>query len=101
MIVEHAEFTVADPVAFERAFEQAREVIAQASGFHFAELLQGVERPGTYLLLVGWDSVDDHMVGFRESPLYEQWRRLIHPQLTAPAGVEHYAVRAGDRKERR
>ncbi len=97
MIVEHAEFTIPEECAdeFEKAFGEAREFIARSPGFRFAELLCGVERPGVFLLLVGWDSVEDHTVGFRESELYEGWRALLHPFFAIPARVEHFTERTG------
>lgn len=97
MIVEHAEFTIAEDHVgeFEKAFGEAREFIARSPGFRFAELLHGVERPGVFLLLVGWESVEDHTVGFRESELYEAWRALLHPFFAAPARVEHFEELAG------
>lgn len=93
MFVEHAELTVpADRAeAFQAAFEQGRKALAQAAGFHWAELLRGVERPDTHLLLVGWESVEAHMVGFRESELFTQWRAAVGPYFSAPPVVEHYA----------
>lgn len=92
MIVEHAELAVraGREEEFEAAFRQAREVISQAGGFHWVELLRGVERPGVYLLLVGWDSVEAHTVGFRESGAFARWRELIGPFFASPPAVEHF-----------
>jgi heme-degrading monooxygenase HmoA len=89
VIVEHAELAVTDPEAFEAAFTEAREVIAQADGFRWVELLRGIERPEVYVLLVGWDSVEAHMTGFRESPRFARWRELIGPYFTKPPAVDH------------
>jgi heme-degrading monooxygenase HmoA len=92
MIVEHAEFTVAEADAdkFEAAYAQARGLLAQTEGFHWAHLHRGVERPGSYLLLVGWETVEAHMVGFRESERFPQWRALLGPYFAADPKVEHY-----------
>jgi heme-degrading monooxygenase HmoA len=75
---------------FEAAVQQAKEVIAQARGFRSLRLQRGVERPSTYLLLNEWDTVEDHMVGFRESELFVRWRELIGPYFAAPPEVEHF-----------
>jgi heme-degrading monooxygenase HmoA len=75
---------------FEAAIEQAREVIAQASGFVSFRLQRGIENPATYLLLNEWDTVEDHMVGFRESDRFVQWRALIGPYFAAAPEVTHY-----------
>ncbi|MFC8435769.1 antibiotic biosynthesis monooxygenase family protein [Streptomyces sp. NPDC057253] len=92
MVVEHAELTVeaGREAEFEKVFEVAREVLAEADGFRWAELLRGEERPGTFLLLVGWDSVEAHTVGFRESDRFGRWRSLVGPFFAAPPRVEHF-----------
>jgi heme-degrading monooxygenase HmoA len=92
MILEQAVFAITPgaEAEFEAAVEAAKEVIAQASGFRSLKLLRGVERPSTYLLLNEWDSVDDHMAGFRESELFVRWRELIGPYFAAPPAMEHF-----------
>jgi len=92
MIVEHAEFSIAEADAekFESAFAQARELLAQTEGFQWAHIHRGIERPDSYLLLVGWDSVEAHMVDFRESDRFPRWRALIGPYFTEAPKVEHY-----------
>ncbi|MFC4504360.1 MULTISPECIES: antibiotic biosynthesis monooxygenase family protein [Streptomyces] len=92
MVVEHAELTVEEgrEEAFQEVFGKAREVLAEADGFRWAELLRGEERPGTFLLLVGWDSVEAHTVGFRESERFGRWRALVGPFFAAPPAVEHF-----------
>ncbi|WP_019068960.1 antibiotic biosynthesis monooxygenase family protein [Streptomyces hokutonensis] len=92
MIVEHAELTVeaGREREFAEVFGKAREVLAEADGFRWAELLQGVERPGVFLLLVGWDSVEAHMVGFRESEPFARWRALVGPFFAESPAVEHF-----------
>lgn len=92
MVVEHAELTVeaGREREFEEVFGKARAVLAEADGFRWAELLRGAERPGTFLLLVGWDSVEAHMTGFRESERFGRWRALVGPFFAEPPVVEHF-----------
>lgn len=92
MVVEHAELTVEDgrEAEFQEVFGKAREVLAEADGFRWAELLRCAERPRTFLLLVGWESVEAHTVGFRESERFARWRALVGPFFAAPPAVEHY-----------
>ena len=92
MILERAIFAVqpGSEQGFEAAMEQAKDVISQAGGFRSFRLQRGIEQPSTYLLLVEWDSVEDHMQGFRESELFVRWRELIGPYFAAPPEVEHY-----------
>jgi heme-degrading monooxygenase HmoA len=92
MILEHAPLDVipGQEPAFEEAFAQARRFIATSPGFCSLRLSRCVERPGRYLLLVEWDSLEDHTVGFRGSAAYDQWRRLLHHFYEPFPVVEHY-----------
>jgi heme-degrading monooxygenase HmoA len=92
MVIEHGAINVVpgQEAVFEAAFTEAAEVIAQSPGFQFVRLSRGIERPSAYLLLVGWDSVDDHVIGFRGSDLFGQWRALIGPYFDGDPFVEHY-----------
>jgi heme-degrading monooxygenase HmoA len=76
---------------FEVAFEDAKWIISEMPGFRELTLSRGVERPETYLLLVRWDTVDDHEVGFRGSPGYKEWRARLHEFYEPFPVVEHYA----------
>jgi heme-degrading monooxygenase HmoA len=91
-VVEHA-FIHVDPERvpdFVAMFPEARAVLASSPGFQWAELHHGLERPGVLLLLVGWESLDAHLVGFRQSERFPRWRALIGPYFTADPEVEHY-----------
>jgi heme-degrading monooxygenase HmoA len=92
VIVEHALLAVkpGQEDDFEAAFAQAQTIIAGMRGFRRLSLSRGVERPGTYLLLVEWDRLEDHTEGFRGSPEYDEWRRLLHHFYEPFPTVEHY-----------
>ncbi len=93
MILEHAVLQVVpgQEPAFEQAFEQARTIIAGSPGFRSLRLERCVERGDRYLLLVEWDSLEDHTIGFRGSARYDEWRRLLHHFYEPFPEVEHYA----------
>lgn len=92
MILEVASITIkaGESAAFETAFHQAAKVISQARGYISHEIQRSVDTADHYLLLVKWQTLDDHMVGFRESPLFIEWRQLIGPYFGAAPVVEHY-----------
>jgi heme-degrading monooxygenase HmoA len=92
VILERAIFAVkpGEEQDFETAMEQAKDVISQSGGFRSFRLQRGIEQPSSYLLLIEWDSVEDHMQGFRESELFVRWRELIGPYFAAAPEVEHY-----------
>ena len=75
---------------FELAFDRARHIIASMPGFRGATLARGVESPNSYLLLVEWDSIEAHEIGFRGSPEYQEWRSLLHHFYEPFPTVEHF-----------
>ena len=92
MILEHALITVRPDShdEFELAVTRARKVISAAPGFRSFALHRGVESPDRYLLLVGWETLEDHTVGFRESPAFAEWRSHIGPFFDGQPEVDHY-----------
>lgn len=92
MVLEHAQLSVkpGEEGAFEAAFRQAKNIIASMPGFGSLRLSRCLERPSTYLLLVEWDRLEDHTVGFRGSAEYQRWRSLLHHFYDPFPTVEHY-----------
>lgn len=80
-----------ESAAFEAAFREAQRIISSMGGYQRHELRRCHEAPDRYLLLVWWDSLEDHTVGFRQSPEYERWRALLHHFYDPFPTVEHYA----------
>jgi quinol monooxygenase YgiN len=78
--------------AFEAAFVEARRVIMQAEGCGAVELRRSVDTADRYLVFIEWPSVRHHMEGFRNSPLFREWRRLIAPHFAVPPVVEHFEI---------
>jgi heme-degrading monooxygenase HmoA len=76
--------------AFEEAMAKAAPVIAGSRGYLGHELRQCVETSGRYLLLVQWETLEAHTVGFRQSPAFNQWREIIGGFFTEAPVVEHY-----------
>jgi heme-degrading monooxygenase HmoA len=76
--------------AFEAAMKKARPLIAATPGFLGIEVRPCLEKPGRYLLLVRWEKLEDHTVGFRGSARYGEWRALLHHFYDPFPTVEHY-----------
>jgi heme-degrading monooxygenase HmoA len=76
--------------AFEAAMRHARPLIATTPGFISMELRKCIETPSRYLLLVNWQTLEDHTIGFRQSDRYPQWRDLLHHFYEPFPTVEHY-----------
>jgi heme-degrading monooxygenase HmoA len=77
---------------FEAAFTKAQAIIASMPGYQTHELMHCLERPGEYLLLVRWDSLEAHEQGFRGSPRYLEWKALLHHFYDPFPTVSHYAA---------
>jgi heme-degrading monooxygenase HmoA len=92
MVLEHALLDVISglEVEFEEAFSRARDVISKSPGFISLKIVRGIERPSAYLLLVEWESLEDHTIGFRQSARYAEWRELLHHFYDPFPVVEHF-----------
>jgi heme-degrading monooxygenase HmoA len=75
---------------FEAAFREASPLIAAMPGYLSHELQRCLEVSEKYLLLVHWQTLEDHTVGFRQSPQYQEWRRLLHHFYDPFPVVEHF-----------
>jgi heme-degrading monooxygenase HmoA len=83
--------------AFEDAFSTAQGILASIPGYGGHELRRCVENDHRFLLLVWWDSVASHEVGFRRAPRYQEWKRLLHHFYDPFPTVEHYIQADGTR----
>ena len=79
-----------DIAKFEGVFLQAEKIVASIPGYISHELERCIETKGRYHLLIRWESVDAHLVNFRQSPKFQEWRGLIGGFFAEPPLVEHY-----------
>ncbi|MBT4989662.1 MAG: antibiotic biosynthesis monooxygenase [Rickettsiales bacterium] len=75
---------------FERAFNKAQNIIISMKGYISHELQNCIEQKSRYILLVKWQNLEDHTVGFRESPEYQEWKQLLHHFYQPFPEVEHF-----------
>jgi heme-degrading monooxygenase HmoA len=75
---------------FEASFEEASEIISSMNGYVFHELLKCVEQKDQYILIVRWEKLEDHTIGFRKSEAYQKWKELLHHFYDPFPVVEHY-----------
>lgn len=101
MILEAALLQVrsGQEAAFETTFRQASPLIAASPGYIRHELHRCLDdaRHNRYLLLVEWERLEDHTVGFRGSPRYEEWKALLHHFYDPFPTVEHFTAVPLDR----
>jgi len=77
---------------FEQAFAKASRIIAGMRGYISHELQKCLEQPDRYVLLVKWEALEDHTIGFRESAQYQEWKALLHHFYDPFPVVEHYVA---------
>jgi heme-degrading monooxygenase HmoA len=94
MILEVAQLQIkpGQTAPFEAAFAQAQRIIASMGGYISHQLQRCIENDHQYLLQVQWATLEDHTVGFRQSPQYQEWRTLLHHFYDPFPTVLHYAA---------
>jgi len=75
---------------FLKAFSQAQGIISKMAGYYSHQLKRCVEHTSQFILLVEWEKLTDHTVGFRASKEYLEWRGLLHHFYSPFPTVEHY-----------
>jgi len=94
MILEVAVLNIIEgrQLEFENAFKQAQIIISSMQGYISHELQKCIENDHQYILLVKWETLEDHTVGFRGSSEYQEWRALLHHFYNPFPVVEHYHI---------
>jgi heme-degrading monooxygenase HmoA len=92
VITEHAVLPVrpGQAAAFVEAMDRAKAIIAASPGFISLRVARCLERPDTFVLLVEWETLEAHTVGFRGSEAYQEWRALLHHFYDPAPVVEHF-----------
>ncbi len=82
---KHAEFEAA-------ILHGVKTVISQSKGFRGYKINKGIESPERYLLMIFWETLENHTVDFRESPAFPAWRAIVGPFFAVPPKVEHFSL---------
>ncbi len=97
MILELADIRITPgrQAEFDAAIQRGlASVIGRAEGFRGFKINKGVENPERYLLMIFWDTLEDHTVRFRGGPLFAEWRAIVGPFFAVPPQVEHFTLLA-------
>ena len=93
MILEIADIRIhpGQQAAFEEAIGRALStVMSRAEGVLGWQVHRGIESAERYVLQIHWTTLDAHNIGFRQGPLFPQWRAIIGPFFASPPMVEHF-----------
>lgn len=71
-----------------------QQVIMKAKGFCGYKINKGVESPERYVLMIFWETLENHTVDFRQSPAFAEWRSIVGPYFAVPPAVEHFTLLA-------
>jgi heme-degrading monooxygenase HmoA len=95
MILEIADFRIrpGEQGAFDAEIRHGVDtVIARATGFRGYKVNRGIESPDRYVLMIFWETLENHTVDFRNSPAFGEWRAIIGPYLAGQPQVEHFTL---------
>jgi heme-degrading monooxygenase HmoA len=77
---------------FEKDFAIASQYIQSIPGYVNHSLRKCLEEENKYLLLVDWEKLEDHTIGFRGCAAYLEWKKLLHHYYNPFPVVEHYEM---------
>jgi heme-degrading monooxygenase HmoA len=77
---------------FQSAFAAASPIIMSMSGYISHQLQHCLEKHNRFILLVNWETLEAHTVGFRGSERYQDWKKLLHQFYDPFPTVEHYEL---------
>ena len=95
MILELADIRIppGQQAEFDAAIQHGIETVAsKATGFRGFKVSKGIESPERYLLMIYWETLENHTVDFRQGPLFAQWRAIVGPFFAVPPVVEHFTL---------
>jgi len=94
MVLEVAilDVKIGEEELFEKTFLEAEKIISIMSGYISHELQKCIENNSHYLLLVKWETLEDHKIGFRQSKEYQRWKDLLHHFYDPFPTVEHFKI---------
>ncbi|MGJ7511291.1 antibiotic biosynthesis monooxygenase family protein [Variovorax sp. GT1P44] len=93
MILEVADIRIkpGQQAPFERAVQLGLDtVIANSEGFRGYQVRHSIESPDRYVLMLEWDTLEDHTIKFRGSPAFAEWRSIVADFFAQPPFTEHF-----------
>ena len=92
MILEIAQLQIKpnQAASFKTAFAKAEPIIRASRGYISHELQKCIEHDHQYVLLVQWQTLENHTQDFRNSAEYQTWKNLLHHFYDPFPTVLHY-----------
>jgi len=92
MILEHADIRIqpGKQAEFDAAIQRGLDqVISKAKGFQGYKVNKGIESPERYVLMIFWETLENHTVDFRGSEDFQTWRGMVGQYFANTPTVEH------------
>jgi len=75
--------------AIQRGLEQ---IITKSTGYVSHQVHKCIETPERYVLMIWWQTLENHTIDFRQSPAFQEWRGIVGPFFASPPHVEHFEL---------
>jgi len=92
MVTAFVTFDAKDGPGLASTLAQAAPMLTPAKGYRGHKLVKGVELPDRYVLLVDWDSVDDHMAWMKVNEA--AFLGAVGPFTSGPPDIKHFGAAA-------
>ncbi len=77
---------------FESAFGKAQQILTSMNGYKSHQFQKSLENPSRYILLVNWETLEDHTEGFQKSGMYQEYRSMLNQYYEPGAKMEHFKM---------
>ncbi|MBC8136320.1 MAG: antibiotic biosynthesis monooxygenase [Fibrella sp.] len=78
---------------FREAYRQAGEFLDRSPDCDGYEILQGIEEPQRFVVLIRWTSVERHLEGFRKGADFAAFFVVVKPFFESIEEMKHYQTR--------
>lgn len=92
MVLEIAQYTAQPGKAeeFQAGLLRGIEIIRQAKGCVSASPRRQIEDPEKFIVMIEWETLEDHTVGFRGSPQFLEYRSHLAGLFVEPIVAPHF-----------
>lgn len=92
MVIEQAMLTIKEELVeeFIQTINKAFPILSSSEGHLSHKLLRNKEKPTHFILVVCWNSLEDHLDGFVGSANFRKWDSMLIRFFDGPPKVLHY-----------
>jgi heme-degrading monooxygenase HmoA len=92
MVIEHAMLSIKEELVdeFVQTINDAFPILSSSEGYLSHSMLRNKEKPNHFILVVHWNSLEDHLGGFVESTKFKKWDSMLRRFFDSHPTVLHY-----------